>query len=165
MPDVRLPHPVSRRGSVLLEVIIATAIMGLVVTGVAVALTMSLHASTEAQYRELSNRYSSDLVEVLRKERKFLGWIAFTTQLSDGTYCVNDVSTTLAEITTYAVTCDHMSAPDPTTLGSGSFTRELVIVQDPSNETLTATITVQWRDGIRTPDVTQTQVFYRWSIN
>jgi type II secretory pathway component PulJ len=88
MKKKTLPHQL---GQTLIEILIATAVVGLVITAVAAGLTFSIKSTSNSQYRTLATEESQQVVEFLRRERSQIGWESFVEQLPSGDYCVNQL--------------------------------------------------------------------------
>lgn len=78
-------------GQTLIEVLIATAVVGLVITAVAAGLTYSIKSTSNSQYRTQATEEVQEVVEFLRRERTQAGWESFVEQLPSGEYCVNEL--------------------------------------------------------------------------
>lgn len=161
-------HPTHHPGSAILEVLIAATVMALVVTAIAAAMTYSLRGASEARFREAGVSFGQNMIELLRRERKFLGWPAFLAALQPGTYCVNALDTlTLTHITGVPPLAGNYSGNCTDFVDTGykvGFRRTLVITHDASSTppTIKATVTIEWQDGTRTPEVILYQEFRKW---
>jgi type II secretory pathway pseudopilin PulG len=100
MSKTHLPHKIPSLlqrskghsfGQTLIEVLIATAVVGLVITAVAAGMTYSIKSTSNSQYRTLATEESQQVIEFLRRERSQIGWESFVEQLPSGQYCVNEL--------------------------------------------------------------------------
>jgi Tfp pilus assembly protein PilV len=89
-------------GQTIVEVLIATAVVGTVLTAVAGALTFSVKNTAQARYRALAASQAQDAVEVFRRERALLGWESFQAEINPGVYCYNTLPTNSTQF--FAVT-------------------------------------------------------------
>ena len=78
------------KGSSLIEIIIATAVVGSILTAVAMALTFSIKSTAEANYRSVATTKAQEAMEVFRREKTLLGWADFYSVAGGAsTYCLN----------------------------------------------------------------------------
>lgn len=158
----KLSTNISRRGSTLIEVLVAILIMAIVLTGLSAALTYSLKNSAQADYRQIATRQAQDVIEILRKERSEMGWTDFEAAFVDATsYCVgtNQISfndpTTAREFTTGTCPGNVVIAQSPVAL-TRSFTR----IGNTADTTLVRVqVNVTWNDGSSPRDVILIQEF------
>lgn len=129
-------------GSSLIEIIIATAVVGGVLTAVAMALTFSIKSTAEANYRSVATNKAQEAMEVFRREKTLLGWDNFYSVNSGfGTICLNTLPgvTELGGIantncgTSYSLTVDGV--------GTG-FKREATL--STGTDVVNVTVTVYW---------------------
>lgn len=155
---------VSQAGQSIVEVLVATAVVGVVITAIASGLTLSVKNTAEAKYKTLATTMAQQALEVYRRERVVQGWESFRDALgAGGTYCLNTLptnSTAFVNLATGACTQDVVIA------GTG-FRRSAEVVPsnldaDPEPEQLQVTITMSWRDGARQRSVNIEQAFRQW---
>lgn len=166
----------TRQGSSFVEVIVATAVVGVVLTSIVMVLTYSIQLSSQARYRSLATRKAQETLDMLMRERVVLGWDGLISVLSEtGTYCVRAIPDQPS-----ASVSDHIFSGyegDPIYLTAGEcffqleeaespvrFKRELDIeYSSPPITSLTATVTVSWqKDNGDEVQVQVKQVFSQW---
>lgn len=74
----------NRRGSSLIELLIAVMIVGSIVTATAIAMTYTLKNSAETRYRDSAVNLAQDGVELFRREREVRGWDNFFSWIPSG---------------------------------------------------------------------------------
>lgn len=156
----KITIPFSQRGSTLIELLIATMIVGTIVTAVAAGVTNSVKNNAEARYREIATVLAQQGMEVLRTERGNLGWVTFHDTITDGTFCMPAGMATLSELSTDPQECII-------TESNFDFDREVELSKTSgANPEVTAIITVEWeRRSGETSDVTVTQTFKDYTRN
>ncbi len=80
-------------GSTLIELLVATTIIGISLTAVAIMMMYSVQKTAQARYEELAIAMAQDAIEVFQKERAFRGWDSFKNTYGGNngtttTYCV-----------------------------------------------------------------------------
>lgn len=144
-------------GQSIIEVLIATGVVGAILTAVAATLTFSVKNSAENKYRSVATTKAQEAIEVFRRERAFLGWETFIDALgSGGVYCLNVLpsnSTAFASLTSSE--CEAGVAEAGT-----EFTREAVVTF-PTASSVRIQAIVTWYDGAIERDVTVTQELYQ----
>ena len=126
------------RGSTLIELLIATAIVGVIVTAVAAGVTNSVKNNAESRYREVAIALAQQGIEALRSERANLGWITFHNALSAGTFCMPPGIDRLADLSTTPADCI-------VTESNIDFNRSVVLTKGTgADEHITAVVTVSW---------------------
>lgn len=144
----RLRARSTQTGSSLIELLIAIMVVGVVVTGVAYALTQSVKNTAESRYRELATAMAQDSIDLFRREREAQGWRAFTSLFttSQQTFCFNSFPTTIdaAVLTNRSGQC----GPGNTFQASRTtFQREIEVYTDAPSETLTINVIMTWNVG------------------
>jgi type II secretory pathway pseudopilin PulG len=81
------PRHSSQRGSTIIELLIATLIVGTVATAVAIGLTYSVKHTAEARSREVATNLTQDVLEVFQKSRNSMGWPTFYSTLTTSNRC------------------------------------------------------------------------------
>ncbi|GEM_PF-1295510 len=133
----------NQQGSTIVELLIATLVVGSVITGIAVALTYNIHQNAEVRYREAAANMNQQVLEVFRRERERNSWDDFYTRLIDGTtYCVNSPGSSLEELINSPSDCTDTYAFAKTT-----FKREAIITKPDASadqSIIQLTITTYW---------------------
>lgn len=93
---------IKNAGNTIIEILIATVVVGLILTSLAVSMTSSIQNSAEAQYRESGTRLAQDVMEVFRKDKNTLSWNSFYATPASGTYCVPSSFSSITSLTTGA---------------------------------------------------------------
>lgn len=132
-------------GNTLIELLVATVIVGVLLTGVAISLTYSIQREALNRYREGATSLAQEITEFIQLRRAQEGWDNFTTAYPAGSYCYDP------------------NAANPTLLPSGGgcsaisrvgmdFEQDVAISWDasPPNK-ITATISLTWDTGSSTP--------------
>ncbi len=150
----QLLHTSQQRGSTLIELLIATMIVGTIVTAVAVGVSNSVKNNSEARYREIATLLAQQGMEVLRTERGNMGWITFHDSILEGDHCMPAGMDELSDLSGNTADCIITEA-------NFDFHRSVALSKnsgvDPS---VTAVVTVQWeRKAGVTSDVKVAQTF------
>ncbi|NCN87589.1 MAG: type II secretion system protein [Candidatus Pacebacteria bacterium] len=132
----------SQTGSGMIEILIATGVVGLVMTAVASGFVLSVKNSAISKYRVLSATRAQEAMEVFRREKVILGWSQFYETLTASTYCLDTLASNSAQFKEMVVgACD-----DDSVIAGTSFTREaLVDITSPTE--IRVEILVEWLDG------------------
>jgi Tfp pilus assembly protein PilV len=139
-------------GSTLIELLIATMIVGTIVTAVAAGVASSVKNNSESRYRELAVSLGQQAIEVLRKERAALGWSNFFSALSDNVYCVRAGVTQISNFTTNINNCSIIEA-------NTDFKRTVEIKKS-GTDTVYAKVEVSWeRQANEESKISLTQEF------
>lgn len=173
----RLSSLLRQRGSAIIEVVIAAGVVGVIATSVAVALTSSLHAAAQSRYRQTATDFGQDLIESVRKERKFLGWPTFYERLeavgSSITYCVPDQGLISIEETgnlfgsdSDAGSCDEANANHAASIDNINFYRTVVLTLDDAEDRqyIQMQVTVEWRTGAKQQSVVLNHRLSEWTL-
>jgi Tfp pilus assembly protein PilV len=133
---------IKQSGSSMIEILIATGVVGLVMTAVAAGLVLSVKNSSISKYKVLSATRAQEAMEVFRREKTLLGWTQFYETMTAATYCINTLASNSAQFKAMAAgSCDAESV-----IAGTSFTREaLVNVTGPQE--IRIEIVVDWMDG------------------
>jgi type II secretory pathway pseudopilin PulG len=132
----------TQSGSSMIEILIATGVVGLVMTAVASSLVLSVKNSAISKYKVLSATRAQEAMEVFRREKVLLGWAQFYESLSADTYCVNSLASNSAQFKAMNTgTCG-----DGSVIAGTSFTRE-ALVDITSADEIRVEIIVDWLDG------------------
>ena len=153
-------HYLSSTGSTLIELLIATMIVGTIVTAVAAGVTNSVKNNAESRYREIATVLAQQAMEVMRSERSNLGWANFYDQLSDGTYCAPTGMDELSDLSGNMAACTI-------TESNYDFTRQVVLTKtNGADPAVMVEITVSWeRRAGAYSDVKVTQTFKNYTKN
>jgi Tfp pilus assembly protein PilV len=132
----------SQRGVGMIEVLIATGVVGLVMTAVASGLVLSVKNSAISKYRVVAATRAQEAMEVFRREKVLLGWSQFYETLSAATYCLDTLASNSAQFKSMTTgSCD-----DDSVIAGTSFTRE-ALVDIVSPQEVRVEIVVDWMDG------------------
>lgn len=129
----------SKRGTSIIEIIIATALIGMAIIA---ALSLTNHSQKQNTYaRELAQAtgYATQVADWIRTERSTLGWSTINTK-SAGIYCVNTFPADFTALSSGA--CGATSFIPQT-----SFQREITLSK--SSETINVVIVVSWLEQIK----------------
>lgn len=131
-----------KTGSSMIEILIATGVVGLVMTAVAAGLVLSVKNTSISKYKVLATTRAQEAMEVFRREKVILGWSQFYDVLATATYCLNTLPAD-------SVAFKSLSADDcaaGTKIAGTEFLREaLVNVIDPQE--IRVEIIVSWTDN------------------
>ena len=83
--------PKLKHGSGMIEILIATGVVGLVMTAVVAGFVLSVKSTTFGKNQVLASTRAQEAMEVFRREKVLLGWAQFSDSVGDDTYCVNDL--------------------------------------------------------------------------
>lgn len=126
----------------MIEILIATGVVGLVMTAVASGLVLSVKNSAISKYKILASTRAQEAMEVFRREKVLLGWSQFYETLSESTYCLNELASDSAQFKSMSATeCD-----DDSFVAGTSFVREALVDIVDSDE-IRVEIVVEWMDG------------------
>lgn len=154
MKRIRSISPRLSRGSTLIELLIATMIVGTVVTAIAAGVSNSVKNNAESRYREIATVLAQQGMETLRSERGNLGWATFHNTITAGTFCMPAGMTSLSQL---SLTPQHCIVTE----SNLDFNRSVVLSKTSgADPEVTAVITVSWerKSGV-TSDVMITQTF------
>ena len=150
---MRQHNAVSQAGSGIIEVLIATLVVGLTMTSVAAAMTLSLKSTSQNRLRAIAATRGQEAIEIFRRYRDELGWQAFTAQFSDQetqTYCLDPLPSSATEFSQLAPQgCEQGVA-----IVGTEFTREVEVttVGTPVTSVQIRPV-VRWQDGEQTKQV------------
>lgn len=157
-------------GSTLIEIVVATAIVGSILTAIALSLTYTIKLNLQSQARALALKKAQETIDLFRRERTVLGWNNFVQVLDHNqTYCVDFIPTAASEDT-----MDHIFDDDEdgvSLAGAGScaynvvtdevpidFKREAYVEFDPappaSPQTITLEVVASWDNDKSDDDFT-----------
>lgn len=139
-------------GQTVIEVLLATAVVGVVMTAIAIGLTLSVRNTSEARLRAYASVQGQQVMEVFRRERVINGWGTFRSNLTTGDYCFNTLPSSLADFANHTGECTEGISSQGTEFRTNA---EVIVGPD----SVAVTIRVSWIDGSRTPSVTLVQEF------
>lgn len=70
-------------GNTIIEILVATVVVGVILTALAGSMTNTIQNSAEAQYRETATRLAQDAMEVFRKDKNTESWTTFAATPAD----------------------------------------------------------------------------------
>lgn len=162
MPIIR--HIKPQTGSTLIEVLIATIVVGVILTGVVGALTSSLKNSSEAQNRQVATRLAQEALEVFAQHRAVSSWTGFAGTPGDSGanyFCFNNAYDAVSDITGSAVASVTTCTPLTVTGVPTQFWRGVnVSVDSPTKVEVSAKVI--WSDGSSERSTELTQAFFRY---
>ena len=150
----------SKKGFGLIEVLIAVMTTAIILTGIAILLSMSVRNSAEAKYREEATERSQEILEYLRRYRITEGWDVFSNYINNNDYCLPEGFTGqtpqnwLPDPMINEDDCQY----DPDTEMKANFKR-ILTVSPIDNGQLTVTVTTSWQVGSRERTVTLQRIF------
>lgn len=145
----------NQRGNTLIELLLATVIVGVVLTGVAISLTYSIQREALNRYREGATGLAQEVSEYLLLLRAQNNWQAFYAGVQNNAdYCYSDnpVGITLGS-----------GCPVINRLGmdfTAAFSIEKPAVVPPTPEKVTANITITWEVDSDPKTYELTQEYY-----
>lgn len=145
------PHH-SQRGQSLVEILIATAVVAMVLTGVAAGIVFSVRNTAEARYRAVAGTLAQESIEVFRRERDRHGWRYFQSQLASPEYCFNTLPADISGFAALAGSCQSSFTP----AGSGTLYRRDVRLQVAA-ESVLIEVTMSWQSGAEWEEATISQ--------
>ena len=140
----------TRRGSSLIEVIVATGIVALVMTAIVAAITVSIRNAAFAKASTLGTKFSQEGMEFFRRQLNILGWESFVSTLqTDGssiTYCLDTLP---ANATAFAALPNAVCAANEFVDARNIFQRfaEISVDNSSGQAVITVTVRVTWQDG------------------
>jgi prepilin-type N-terminal cleavage/methylation domain-containing protein len=145
-----------QRGSTLVEILVAVAIIALVLTAVSAMISMSVKLAESNEKKQLALQKAEEALEFFRKERAITSWYAFSTPLEDGaTYCVSSLPENVASLSAQLGAC---SDNDVMEAARYSFQRQAEVNFQSSNR-LSVQIEMLWNDGTRAKNLLIEQGF------
>ncbi len=145
-----------RTGSTILEVLVATLVVGTMLTAIAASLTHSIKNSAEAEYRKVATRLAQESLEIFRKEKYIRTWSAFkalTLDVGPSWQCMSTDELNFGVVQATLTNCGAISWSNP----PSSFYRGYQ-KQTNGDDSITIAIRVSWKDGaqVRSVDLEQT---------
>jgi prepilin-type N-terminal cleavage/methylation domain-containing protein len=139
-----------QRGSTIIELLISLAIVGLIVTAVAVAGTYSIKNTGEARFKQAATSLAQEVIEKSRIEKNRLGFISFGLAVGTDTYCFDEVPEFFDPDAGPTGTPPMPSSGvcgtgDVVSMAGSEFTREVVFTTGAS--IIEVEVNVSWNDG------------------
>ena len=139
-----------KAGNTIIEVLVATAVVGVILTALAVSMSSSIQNSAEAQYREIATRYAQDAMETIRKDKTILSWNSFSDNSHNGTWCTPTASsftglTTLTVTTSESAVATRCSGYRPS---GNSNTYYRIVTMSNVGGSVKVVVKVYWNMGI-----------------
>lgn len=144
---------VNQRGQTLVEVLLATTVVAMVLTAIAAGLSSSVKNTDHAKLQNAAAKYNQETLEIFRRERHSLGWEAFRSALSNGTYCLNDLPADSSSFLSMALG----ACAAETTIEETVFQRQAVVTVAADEVSVVATVT--WDEGGQDKQVELEQAF------
>lgn len=144
-----------QRGNTLIELLVATVIVGVMLTGIAISLTYSIQREAVNRYREGATGLAEEISEYILLKRAQESWPTFFAGLNDLTnYCYSASPT--------ALNSSGGSSCTPINKLGMDFTPTVLITKPPagSPEKITAKITIEWEVDAKTKTYVLTQEYY-----
>jgi len=144
----------NRRGTSLLEIIIATGIVALVMTSTVAMMSVSLKTTNLAKNKSTGTKYTQEAIEYFRTQRTILGWETFISILQSG----SNVNTFCMATLPYAAVGGLQNLPNRACLtneyvdAGNRFKRssQIVITTAGSSTNVNVQVSTTWQDGTRT---------------
>lgn len=143
-------------GQSIIEVLIATLVVGMVMVGLAAIMTMSVKNNAEGKFRNVATFQGQQAMEIFRRERVRRGWDGFTTEALGGQYCFDTLPLTSDDLSDW-LTLRSGECTEGYALAGATFTRDVTIQQTPGE--VVVIIVVGWMDGNQPRSVTLEQEF------
>jgi len=161
---MRVKTGVSSEGSSLIEILIATVVVGLVVTAIAVGMSHSVRNTAQSRYREVATKLAQDAQESFRRERNRLGWSQFVAVFDNPVYCFDQIpdvfmEETLANVAGACGTGQTVSVNE----SNVAFYREVRVVINDADGTAEVTVDMSWEDDNLEQSLSTEQVLRDWN--
>lgn len=145
------------RGQTVIEVLLATVVVAVVLTAIAVGLTISVRNTSEAKLRSYASVQAQRVMEVFRRERVMHGWQTFRNSLSNGQYCFNTLPSSLSGFPNLTGPCTTGVSAQGTEFRSDVFVTVGL-------STVTVEVAVSWENNAsRNPEIVVSQEFREYS--
>jgi len=126
-----------KKGTSILEVVIATAMISMAVIAALSLTSKSQSQNTYARRSTEASKYATQVADWLRGERDNLGFTELSENITAGTYCLITLPTDITNLPA-AGDCDS------TDLIDNVFKRSLVLSKNA--DTIIATVEINWED-------------------
>jgi len=144
-------------GQSLFEVILAIAVSAIILTGIVSLSSTSVNTSTVSKNKSQANRYTSQAMEFIRKEKAFTGWNAFRTTIGTDPWCLKKLE--FSSDTAHACGSSEY-LQDPVGINT-IFIRQLTILSATINE-INFEIRVGWIDDKGTHETRTVSTLTDW---
>jgi len=135
---------INDKGQSLVEVMVAVAILGLVMTTLVFGTTVAMRNANFARYQARATKYAQEGLEWLRNQRD-QDWGTFASKRGN-TYCLNSLAWTVGPCSSFSL--------------GGVFKREAVLSGDENK--IQVELTVFWQDPLGTHQTRLTSYFTKW---
>jgi len=158
--------PSPKRGTSIVEVMVAIAVVGVVMTAVTAVVSVSLQNTSRSKAKSLGTKYTQEGIEYFRAQKNLMGWESFLTAVQEGgaspTYCLASLP--------YSQNGGFELVPNRPCVTSefvdvlNLYKRAAFVTLTPVNgePTVTVTVTTTWPDGSNTTESTATQQFQQY---
>ncbi len=85
-------------GFSLLEVLVSTAVLAMVLVGLAMLLSYTVKSSDQARVRTFAADLAQSRIDIFRHQRSIFGWSGLSQALETRKYCINNISESTTEI-------------------------------------------------------------------
>lgn len=147
---------VLQRGSTLVEVLVAVAIIALVITAVSAMMAMSVKLANSNEQQQLALQKAEEALEFFRKERAISSWTAFSTPLTDeATYCMSSLPEAVSSMSASLGACDDSEVLEAARY---PFKRQATVVFE-NSDTVSIEVELLWNDGTKAKNLMLEQSF------
>lgn len=154
---------ITKAGNTVIEILIATVVVGVILTALATSMTASIQNSAEAQYRETATRLAQDAMETFRKDKNVLSWNLFLATPATGIYCVPANFTTVSGVSFTSANLSSISGCSAHVITQNNMSYYRAFEKSGSGNSAKITVYVYWNVGVtnkeRSTSVEQT--FYK----
>jgi len=150
-----------QKGFSLIEVLVATMLVGLILTAVATLMTLTIKNAAQARYREAATKLAQEGMEFFNREDAVLVWSNFAGYFPVGsnTYCL---ATLPGAGQLQAINTGSCSASETIQENGGEYIRQATVTKTAAAATqINVVIIVSWVDGARTSTVNITKYFQK----
>ncbi len=151
-------------GFSLIELLVATMVVGLTLTAIVTTLTYSIKVNDQANYRDIAIQKAQEGVDFFKRERVILGWNNFY-NLLNSSYCLDEIPDPSTSSSDHAFSGLASSCTDfdiPITGAAVEFKRTVSIDKSGGDE-VDITVTVSWPlDDSNASEVEVSQLFKEW---
>jgi len=139
----------SKRGSTIIELLIAVMVVGLIVTAVANAITYSIKNTGESRFRQVATTLGQQVIEHFIGRKKTDGIVNLKNSLAQTNYCYSNIT---------SPTDGACGATQVVNMAGTNFKRDVAIAKGgtgfhASPYFVRITVVVSWSDGASTRDV------------
>lgn len=140
-----------KRGSTLIELLIAATITVMVMTAVAISMMYSIQRETQNRYKETASTLAQDTLDLIQTKRADLGWDQFVTDFT-GSFCVDESGAFYP--------MGNNCANYPMSYGGLAFDRSVDLVLQPLGG-MKATVVVTWQASSDPSTFAVEQTYYK----